>query len=432
MHSHVPAAVAKANRQHLAAEGAHMRVFEPLPRILRIFWAGSAAAFALMFLLAWLAWRAGVARENWDPLSDTLYNDLFQNMPTFTLLHTAAFWQNSDPLTPVVGYPPFAAVLMGLLYASGSPAAIYTAIAAGGLLLAGWYVRAALIDLHIHPFTATIFPPTIFLFSFPVEALLQKGNIELFLWMFAAGGIWAFLRGHEYAAAILWALAASEKLYPAIFFVLFLPRRQYRAVGLGMLTAAAVSLGSMAYLGPTLKAAALGSLRSISGYQGKRVGEWNMFELAENHSFFTLVKTLAMISHHSADRLPPTYYACGAVVFLLLFFGRLHKMPIANQLLGVSAFMLLLPPISYSHTLVHLYAPWVVLVLLVIRAERAQVRIPGLVLTVLVFLPLFSCFTLMNFKSFLLFGGLVQSACLVELLFCAAAFSFAEPPLVVA
>ena len=45
-------------------------------------------------------------------------------------------------------------------------------------------------------------------------------------------------------------------------------------------------------------------------------------------------------------------------------------MPVANQLLALTAFMVMLPPISYFYTLVHLYAPWVVLVFVAIRAGR--------------------------------------------------------------
>ena len=45
-------------------------------------------------------------------------------------------------------------------------------------------------------------------------------------------------------------------------------------------------------------------------------------------------------------------------------------MPQSNQLLAVTAFMVMFPPVSYFHTLVHLYAPLLVLLFVAIRAER--------------------------------------------------------------
>lgn len=396
----------------------------PLPRVLRIFWAGSVIAFGLMFLIAWLWARAGVVRVGWDPLGDPLFGDLLENIPSFRLVHTAAFW--GSPLAPTVAYPPFGAVLLGLFYASGAPRVLYMAVALLWLLAAAWGVRRGLVKAGIGAWTATLFPLTIAVVSFPIEGLLQRGNIELMLWVFAAAGSWMFVERHDRTAAVLWALAAAVKLYPVIFFVLLLGRRRWGAALLGAATFVAVTVASLSWLGPSLQIACAGSLRSVFGYQGKRVGEWNLHELAENHSLFTWVKTVAVVAGHSAASLTLPYYACGGVIFAVLFFGRLVRMPVANQLLGVSAFMVLLPPVSYFYTLVHLYAPWVVLVWLALRAHRGEVRVAGLSLTILLFLPVFACFTLFTFKRVLLFGGLLQGACLVVLVLCAALFPFDE------
>src|SRR6202012_1108691 len=121
------------------------------------------------------------------------------------------------------------------------------------------------------------------------------------------------------------------------------------------------------------------------------------------------------------------YYALGALVFAFAFFQRLWKMPMANQLLAVTAFMLLLPPVSYFYTLVHLYSPWLVLVFVAVRADRAGVRIPGLQTTILLFAPLFASFMLFTYPKVILFGGLIQGGMLVVLFLCAVTFPFVEP-----
>jgi hypothetical protein len=106
------------------------------------------------------------------------------------------------------------------------------------------------------------------------------------------------------------------------------------------------------------------------------------------------------------------------------YFGKLWKMPVANLLLAVSTFMVMFPPISYYHALVHMYAPLAVLAWVALRAERAGARVPGLQGTILLFVPLFSAFTLFTFRTVLLFCGLVQAIVLVMIFFCALEFPF--------
>ena len=398
-----------------------------MPRVLRIFWAGSVVACGLMFLVAWLAARRGVPGEGWHPLGApfSFLGDLLENVPTLRLVHTQAFWHS--PLAPALAYPPFGGVLLGLFYATGHPGLAYMVVAFSGLLLASWLVRRALIKRGLHPWTATLFPLTIAAVSFPVEGMLQRGNLELMLWIFAALGTWMFLRGHEHRAAIFWGLAAAVKLYPIILLILFWPRRRWRPALLGAATFATATGGSLLYLGPTFKSACFGWLGDLSAYQHKRAAYWTINELAENHSFFNWVKTVAMIAQHGVDGLILPYYLCGGLLFALLFFGRLGKLPVPNQLLGVTAFMLLLPTISAFYTLVHLYAPLLVLVFLALQADRAQIRIPGLSFSILLFVPLCACYTLFTFRSVLLFGGLLQAGCLVVLLLCSLQYAFALP-----
>ena len=136
---------------------------------------------------------------------------------------------------------------------------------------------------------------------------------------------------------------------------------------------------------------------------------------------------VTMIAGGHPAKLTLPYYVCGAVAIGAAFLGRLWKMPVANQLLAVSVFMVLFPEISYFHALVHLYAPLLVLMFLAIREERAGVRIPGLRLTVMLFVPLFASFTLFTFPSILLFGGVVQACLLATLFGCALRFPLTAP-----
>jgi hypothetical protein len=394
----------------------------PLPPLLRMFWAGSGCAFALMLLVAYAEYRMGFSKWHYNPLSGPRYEDLLEFPPVFRLLHTAAFFEGIGDSR--VAYPPLSAVLYAALYATGHAVAVYLATAAAWLAACVLGVRRALLRQGIDGWTATLFPLTVAAVSFPIVALLQRGNIELFLWVIAATGTWAFLRGRDDAAAVLWGLAAAMKLYPVIFLALLLPRLKWRAFGVGLATFLGSTVAAMAWLGPTMGVVGRGSLRNVFGYQGYRVSMWSLHELMANHSVFGLAKFLAMLSGIPLGKLTLPYYACGAVAMGLAFFGRLWKMPVANQLLAVTAFMVMFPPVSYFYTLVHLYAPWVLLAMLAIEAERRKVRVPGLRLTMLLFLPLFATFMLFTFPRVFLFGGLIQAGLLVWLFGCAVLFPF--------
>jgi len=402
------------------------RTPRPLPRILRLFWAGSVLLFFAMIVVGYIRYRMGFPQPHYNPLGGARYEDLTEYLPTYRLLHTEAFFVGSLA-TPPVAYPPFGAVMYAFDYWFPNPIGFYLATTLVWLAAGIWGVRRALVKSGIGGLTATLFPLTVVLVSFPIAGLWQRGNIEIFLWIFAACGTWAYVREKDDAAAVLWGLAAAMKLYPIIFLALLLPRRRYRAFGIGVVTFVAVSVASMWWLGPSIALAWTSSLHNVFGYQGVRVAQWNLHEVAANHSVFELAKLAAMVTGFPLTKLTTPYYATGALVFALAFFRRLWTMPMANQLLAVSAFMVLLPPVSYFYTLVHLYAPWVVLAFVAIRADRTGVRIPGLRTTILLFVPLFASFMLFTYPKVMLFGGLVQGCMLIFLFLCAVTFPFVEP-----
>jgi hypothetical protein len=401
-----------------------------LPALLRSLWAWSAVVFGLTLVVAWVEYRAGISRYNWDPLSDPLFGDLMEYPGTYQWLHTAAFFINVTarpvpyPLYSPVAYPPFAAMVMAGIYSAASPVLRYLELAGVWLAAAMWCVRRALMRVGIGGVTATLFPLTLAAMSFPIVRLVHEGNVELALWILTATGVWAYLREHDDAAGVLWGLAAAMKLYPAVLLVLLLPRGRWRAFTLGVAAFVAATVLALWWLGPTMGVAWRGSLQNVFGYQGVRASEWSLRELAANHSAFTLAKMLAMMTGVPLARLTLPYYALGAVAMGWAFFGKLWRMPVANQLLAVTAFMVMFPPVSYFHTLVHLYAPLLVLLFVAIRAERSGVEVRGLTLTVLLFVPLFAAFPLFLFPRVFLFDGLVQAALLVVLFGCAMRYPF--------
>jgi len=406
-----------------------------LPRELRLFWIASAVGIALAVIIGWFKWRSGLSVYNWDPLSDPRFGDLLEYPGTYALLHSRAFFFNLAgkpwpyPMYSTVAYPPFSAAVMAPIYLTGQPEFVFMLLSAAWLLAVlalarGWMLRAG-----ISRWTATLFPLSIAIFSFPIARLVHQGNIELVVWMLTGAGVYSWVRERSELAGVLWGLAAAMKLFPLVLLALLLPIRRWRAFAVGLVTFLAATLWSLWWLGPTIADAWHGSVVNVFGYQATRVSEWTIRELVANHSTVELAKLAATIVHFSLSRLSLPYYGTGAVVFAAIFFLKLWRMPRVNQLLAVSTFMVMLPAISYYHALVHLYAALALLGWVAVRAERAGVQIPGLMTTVLLFVPLFVPFTVLTFPQVFLFCGLVQALVLVLLFLCSLQYRFelAEP-----
>jgi len=290
-------------------------------------------------------------------------------------------------------------------------------------VLVGWVGRG-LVRVGVALATAVLMPLSLVLISFPIERLVHQGNIEIVLWMLTALGVLAFLRGHDDAAALLWGLAAAMKLFPLVLLVLLLPRRKWRAFAEGVATFVGATVWALWWLGPSVRVAWAGTMVNVFRYQGARTAEWTLRELVANHSLIEVAKIVAMIAHYPMDKLTLPYFACGAAVMGAALFGKLWKMPVANQVLAVSTFMVMFPPISYYHALVHMVAPLVLLGWIAIRAQQAGVRVRGLQGTMLLFVPLFAPFTLLTYPTVFVYCGLVQALLLLVLFLCALEYPF--------
>jgi hypothetical protein len=366
--------------------------------------------FLLMLLVSYVEYRMGFKQPHYNPLGGDRYQDLMEFPPVYRLLHTARFFDGVGYSR--VAYPPFGALVCAALYATGHTIGVYLTTAAlwvGSCVMA---MRRALMRYGIDALTASLFPLTVALTSFPIAGLLQRGNIELYLWICVGLGAWAYFSGREHLAAFFWGLSTAMKMYPAVLFLLPLLRRRLGPLVSGAITVVGVTFLSMSWIGPSLGVVWRGWIRNVFGYQGARASQWELHELLANHTAFNLAKLGAMIVGIPLGKLTLPYYVCGALI-LGLACWRLRRMPVANQFLAITAFMVVFPPVSYFYTLVQLYAPWVVLVFVAVRAAMSKVEVPGLKSILLLMLPLFGSFMLLSFPRVLMFGGLLQAALLI-------------------
>ena len=89
----------------------------------------------------------------------------------------------------------------------------------------------------------------VFALSFPLHRNLLYGQFYIVLLLLIVAACWAYLRGFRVLAGALVAVAAACKIFPVLFFVFFLQRRDWRALISGAVTGLAAFAVSVAVFG---------------------------------------------------------------------------------------------------------------------------------------------------------------------------------------
>lgn len=250
--------------------------------------------------------------------------------------------------------------------------------------------------------------------SYPLSFLLQRSNVEVLVWVLTSVAIWQFVTDRPRTAAIFIGIAASLKLYPIILLGLFLPRRRYAAIGLSLLVFFAVTLISLYAIGPTIGAAYAWNSVQIREFSKHYAG--NLWALGYDHSFFSLVKFFTIPWHPDVDPWVRIYTVIAGTASLVIYFARIWRIPLVNQILALSVLNVMLAPISYDYTLLNLYAAFALLVIVFLRAEQGRApsvpfASPYALLFALVFTP----------ESYIIihgirYGAQVRALCLIAIL----------------
>jgi hypothetical protein len=250
--------------------------------------------------------------------------------------------------------------------------------------------------------------------SYPYMYLLQRGNTEVFIWITVTLGIWSFYRGHYTWAAICLGLATSFKLYPFIFFGLFLPHRRYREFALGVFVTVVITIIALRALSPDIAYAFAWDNAHVQAF-GKYFGG-SAYWLGYDHSCFGLIKLATLPWHPDLTPLLRPYTWFVAVICIALYFGRMWKLPLANQILVLSVLAVSIPPVSYEYTLLELYGSLAILcvIALGIPDEKQRELIPYFMLYALILTP-------ENYIIIrgILFGAQFRAMCLLALLILA-------------
>lgn len=256
----------------------------------------------------------------------------------------------------------------------------------GSLLLSSWLMlwlwSRALVKAGLSRSTTILFLLVTYMLSFPFWFEFMQGNIEWVVWVVLSLGIWAFYRGHFRTAAVCIGIAGSMKIFPLIFVGLFLPVRRYRDAALTLLSAAVSTVVSLWLVCPDIVYSWRQTILALTHFEQQAVTSTRGFQLGFDHSLFALIKSCLndLLGMQAPQKFVGTYMLIVALGGILLFFTRIRHLPLTNQVLCLSIAAILLPPVSYDYTLVHLYAGLALLTLVAVthwRKDPGQ-RVPGL------------------------------------------------------
>jgi hypothetical protein len=214
------------------------------------------------------------------------------------------------------------------------------------------------------------------LLSYPFWFMVDRANIEIFVWLLLASGVAVYWNKKWYLAAILLGIATSFKIFPFVFIGLLLSARRYRATVLAVFTAAFTTFASTWMLGPTYKIASEGISQGLQYFRVMYMLNFRASEIGFDHSAFSVIKQLLPKSHVSPEQYYKPwlsgYLLVAAAAGLILYFWKIRSLPRINQVLALTVASILLPPGSGDYTLVHLYIAWALLVLVAICSKDAR------------------------------------------------------------
>ncbi|MDE1154201.1 MAG: glycosyltransferase family 87 protein [Acidobacteriaceae bacterium] len=358
-----------------------------------------AAVACLLWLLALLSTHAVLFPGGPN------FEDILVYKGRFTLYHSKKFF--TSHAYSAFAYPAGSAPIYAFLYQTRNALALYL----GSAFVA---IAVALLTLYLYlrRSKALFLLLPLLTLSFPLVFLVQRANIELYLWSMVATGLLLYAGGRRYAAAILFGLCAATKLYPIFLLGLFLSRKRDLPVFLtGTLAAVLAMCAAIAYAGPSFTIAAHGFFSGVDRFQGHYAQTVRSTEVSWDHCLFSPVKVWSMthpLSLH--DWMLPYYMVAGTLCVAL--FLRIRRMPDLNRMVFLTAAMVSLPPVSYAYTLTHLMLPTLLLLVALLQNERppasAKWCFSGLLF---LFLPLIALSAVQPFPA-----GPVQSLVLLFVL----------------
>ena len=396
------------------------------PPILARFWVSIVAltVASLTYTLVMTYW-VGAKYPRGLPLfhGDKPFWDFTVFKERFHHFHTPSFWDTFNyPFT----YPAPLGVVFAAFYKLPQPLKCYLALCSAALVVGMWLLGRELATRGISWWMAFGFAGTLLATSWPVGYLLNRANIEGFVAIILAAGLILLLRGHSWLGATLIGVAGATKLFPLLLLALLLSKRRYKEFGWGLVAAAVVTLASLEILGPTGREAERQISLGLHFFKDEWAAKLLWTEVGFDHSLFALAKVYIGqrpgFGRYSLVKPLKLYLLAVTATGLAMYFFRIRRLPMLNQALALSICAVLLPPVSFDYTLVHLLAPLGLLCMYATDAWRAGISVPGLGLSFACFVPVMTMDAF--FTAHYRFAGQVRAILLSALLIVVLRFRY--------
>ena len=171
------------------------------------------------------------------------------------VLERQALYEGSSPGSGVIG-PPFQGVFFvpfaAIAHAPHRAAAILWYLLNLIALAAGvyWWTRANQAPLRERLWDQPAVLLPLLAVILPAQTNFEHQNINALLLALTGAAAWSWTRGHSAASGALVGLAAALKAFPALLLVVFLVRRDWRALASGVLTGMMLSASPALWYGP--------------------------------------------------------------------------------------------------------------------------------------------------------------------------------------
>jgi hypothetical protein len=339
----------------------------------------------------------------------------------FQDFHRVTFFARDTAHSLVLMYPAPAALIYEPFYLFAHPVALFLLVVSGLVIIIAVQLRNKFVSRGLVRRSSTLLITIALLCSYPLYVEFFLANIEIAVVFIVAAGIYFFLSEKPYLAAACFGWAGATKLFPFIFFALLLQRRQYRQIALGLTVAAGLTVFSLWAVSSDVPVSWHGINGGLDYFRTFYVLAPMKHDIGIDHSLFGLYKGALILLDRpwpplgSLNSVLRLYLAGTAVIGILLYILRIRLLPVLNQVLVLTIIGILFTAASHDYTLLHLYAPWTMMVLLAIEAQRSGYGVPGL-------RSMFLCmaFLLSPLSEFvahdLLFGAQIKSVLLVVLL----------------
>ncbi len=234
-----------------------------LPGPLKIFLSATVLLAAATWLFAFLGWLIRPhSVYSWPYSTDDRGGDFRNYQQLFDHIHTMAFFHASG--LPYM-YPAPLAIFYRLLFVlwGDRPHCILIlwAFIALSVCAATIILYLAMRRRGILAKQAALFCIVTVVLAYPLHYELQRGNVEVLMWVVLIAAVWAYRTDRLWLAGIFLGIAIACKWYPVLLLGFCLRQKKYKVIPIALVVCALVAIMSDVWLGPSFRIAAIETRR---------------------------------------------------------------------------------------------------------------------------------------------------------------------------